>query len=1072
MILSNVNIGSGPSAGDGDPLRTAFNTINQNFAQIESNVNSLSNSVTSVAGRTGNITLTVNDIVGFTSATYPNVTVINGLINTAITNLVDGAPGVLDTLNELAAALGDDSSFSTTILSNIATLTSNAGSQAQAITTIQGNISSLQANAQAQQSLIANLQAVTYGNSNVAAYLPTYAGNVRAGNIIFDDLSVQTTAYTGAQWRSNLTTTLTSKPTWLSYVPGGKNQEGVQYGFDATGMFFAGNADNDFAYPVQTNLRFHENETVEIIATIRFSQANNDHGIAIFSADTRPIWRAGADVSRIAFQFDAGIPVLYGQTTANTAPGIPLLSPGNWYTVKFGYNPGVVTVETFAGNVASGSAIDVRTINETLPAGDYSIGFDADIDSAGVKSYFTNLIVRTFTDSVVNDLEVRGTATVGNIIPSANVTYSLGNVTHQWKDLWVSNNTIYINSVPVSIDNSGALLVNGNAVSGSTTLPYVEVTNSPFIIQPVTFGSPVTVTAPVSGQGATVEVVIGAGPVIDSLTIVNAGTGYVVGQRYKVWYYNVGGNDLASDVIFEIATVGELGNILTVTTPTFAGVANNTPGTYNAVSIELISSVRDEISPGVVLTRGVNQALYNIAVETEYDNNTYSSPLATEWNADGWDNLVGIGNRSFTTFRSALGGQVGNNVVGAELVMRDTTTDKYYKFDFTNWGQNNGGSYSYTRTEITDPNYFVKTDNGEEIDVFVADDGDGAGVGITRDANNGIYNPYREGSWDSDVSPGGTEWNVDGWDDLSDVESRTYTNFYAAYGNGQLGNRVPGSQAVMYVPDTDKYYAIQWLNWTQGGNGGGFSYVRYELDLTKLNEGIKFTDGTVLKSAEGLGRVKSTAIGSRRIEEVSGYKSVTVTGRVTQAAITGTSYNTITNDWYVYLTWDQDLYNLYNGPTNFSIEISFDNSTWYNAEIVGSSTNNFLQIYLIGNIQVSVNTGDNIYYRTSTGADPVIWWNKSELPGGSSNFRGAVIDYHAFTGESTIIGTIHIVDDDGEEHITHTEVSSGSTDGENDDLWLVQNEGTISYRRIDGEAKTLKIHWTAKVFYGSEYYDD
>ena len=38
-------------------------------------------------------------------------------------------------------------------------------------------------------------------------------------------------------------------------------------------------------------------------------------------------------------------------------------------------------------------------------------------------------------------------------------------------------------------------------------------------------------------------------------------------------------------------------------------------------------------------------------------------------------------------------------------------------------------------------------------------------------------------------------------------------------------------------------------------------------------------------------------------------------------------------------------------------------------------------------------------------------------------------------------------------------------------LWYVQNEGTISYRRIDGESKTLKVHWGAKVFYGNELYD-
>jgi hypothetical protein len=39
---------------------------------------------------------------------------------------------------------------------------------------------------------------------------------------------------------------------------------------------------------------------------------------------------------------------------------------------------------------------------------------------------------------------------------------------------------------------------------------------------------------------------------------------------------------------------------------------------------------------------------------------------------------------------------------------------------------------------------------------------------------------------------------------------------------------------------------------------------------------------------------------------------------------------------------------------------------------------------------------------------------------------------------------------------------------ENDDLWLLTNEGQIQYRRLDGESATLKIQWTAKVFYGSE----
>jgi hypothetical protein len=43
-----------------------------------------------------------------------------GYVNTAVANLVDSAPETLDTLNELAAALGDDANFSTTVTNSLA----------------------------------------------------------------------------------------------------------------------------------------------------------------------------------------------------------------------------------------------------------------------------------------------------------------------------------------------------------------------------------------------------------------------------------------------------------------------------------------------------------------------------------------------------------------------------------------------------------------------------------------------------------------------------------------------------------------------------------------------------------------------------------------------------------------------------------------------------------------------------------------------------------------------------------------------------------------------------------------
>jgi len=50
-----------------------------------------------------------------------------GYVDTSVADAIDTAPGLLDTLNELAAALGDDANFSTTVTNSIATKLALAG---------------------------------------------------------------------------------------------------------------------------------------------------------------------------------------------------------------------------------------------------------------------------------------------------------------------------------------------------------------------------------------------------------------------------------------------------------------------------------------------------------------------------------------------------------------------------------------------------------------------------------------------------------------------------------------------------------------------------------------------------------------------------------------------------------------------------------------------------------------------------------------------------------------------------------------------------------------------------------
>lgn len=117
-----------PSDGSGDPLRVSFDKINQNFVELytavgnaplsnlaniggNSNVTVIVNStVSSVAGKAGNVTLYVSDVIGAASQAY----VINQVDN-SFNQILDGAPTVLDTLREVAAAISNDPQFADNI---------------------------------------------------------------------------------------------------------------------------------------------------------------------------------------------------------------------------------------------------------------------------------------------------------------------------------------------------------------------------------------------------------------------------------------------------------------------------------------------------------------------------------------------------------------------------------------------------------------------------------------------------------------------------------------------------------------------------------------------------------------------------------------------------------------------------------------------------------------------------------------------------------------------------------------------------------------------------------------------
>jgi len=107
-----------------------------NLYYTDARVKTKLNTETVVSGSTQILTLVSIDEDNMTSNSdtkLPTQQSVKSYVDTQVSGLVDSAPGALDTLNELAAALGDDANFSTTLSNTI------AGKVSQSLEVISGD---------------------------------------------------------------------------------------------------------------------------------------------------------------------------------------------------------------------------------------------------------------------------------------------------------------------------------------------------------------------------------------------------------------------------------------------------------------------------------------------------------------------------------------------------------------------------------------------------------------------------------------------------------------------------------------------------------------------------------------------------------------------------------------------------------------------------------------------------------------------------------------------------------------------------------------------------------------------
>ena len=95
----------------------------------------------------------------------------------------------------------------------------------------------------------------------------------------------------------------------------------------------------------------------------------------------------------------------------------------------------------------------------------------------------TNGVVKMFVGNtaqanVVATVASDGLSLAGNIVPITSNVYSLGNSTNQWSDLYVSNTTIYMNNVPISLTSANVLTVNGESLLSNDSNTSISTTGN------------------------------------------------------------------------------------------------------------------------------------------------------------------------------------------------------------------------------------------------------------------------------------------------------------------------------------------------------------------------------------------------------------------------------------------------------------------------------------------------------------------------------------------------------------------------------------------------------------------
>jgi hypothetical protein len=385
-------------------------------------------------------------------------------VNTAVSNLVDAAPGTLDTLNELAAALGDDPNFATTVATSIGT--KQAQLNGTGFVKVSGTTVSYD---NSTYYLASNPNGYITGISfaNVSAKPTTIAGYG-----ITDSLVYTTSTYSDPSWITALAwSKITGAPAFITgYTETDTLQSVILRNSTTNTGFTITNTNDTYSTAASTNVpviylyNTGTTATSNAIIAIRTSSATGGDPILSFDIGGVQGWSMGIDNSdsdkfKIArswaaldsdTRFSMAVDGTANFTGSLTAANLSGTNTGDQTNISG--NAVTVSQRDFSGDISTGGMGRFTG----WYTGNAATGLAAEIGTSGGQVYIIAYNRQTSTYGTVN---IEGSASTLRITGST-VNVVTGSLQQGGNQVWHAGNFIPSNYLPLS----------GGTVTGKTNI--------------------------------------------------------------------------------------------------------------------------------------------------------------------------------------------------------------------------------------------------------------------------------------------------------------------------------------------------------------------------------------------------------------------------------------------------------------------------------------------------------------------------------------------------------------------------------------------------------------------------